>query len=110
MRAAGPEGVPGAAADDPAGDETDWFGVLATETVPALEVLEPAGEGPAGVALPGGCDVDPPPACSALICVSVDEMDECNCEMPVFSRVISAATAAACVDLPAVVGGAVFTE
>ena len=84
--------------------------MLATETVPALEVLESAGEGPAGVALPGGCDVDPPPACSALICASVDEMDECSCVMPVFSRVISAATAAACVDLPVAVGGAVFTE
>jgi len=50
------------------------------------------------------------PACNALICCSVEEMEECSCAIPDFSLAISAATAAACAVLPGLVAGAVFTE
>ena len=50
---------------------------------------------------PAGTDevvAAPAPACSALICCSVDEMDARRCVMPDFSRAVAAAMAADCAD------------
>jgi len=71
-------GAADAAAADPAVREAaPWDeDVLTTEAVPEPEVLELAGEVPGVGAPAAGWVADVAPACSALICCSVDEMDE----------------------------------
>ena len=109
--AVAPGGVAGAAAGAAAlGDDE----VSDPPPPAAAAVFEVPEFGPVDPVDPGGADVgrvvDCAPVCRALSCCSVEAIDVWSCPMPALSRAISAATAAACADLPVFVGGAVLTE
>ena len=102
-----PDEVPdatGAVLDDPAGcDRVPEEGVVATVVPePVALAVDPAGT--------DEVDAAPAPACNALICCSVDEMDACRRAMPDFSRAVAAAMAADCADFAWPVAGALFSE